>query len=187
MRPFRRHRGEFVASFDVAEVTLLTDLVGQIRTLLATRRDMTPIDPLSGLTGLSLGPSTHPDDPAVARLLPDFHRDDTSLAAGMRMLREPEVVAAKDDAAVALLGSLPSAGGTVHVDEAIARSWLVALNDLRLVFGVRLGVTEESEADMDALVARDGPRHAMYLTYRWLSTIQESLAGALLEALDDDR
>ena len=59
------------------------------------------------LTGMTLGPSTPPQDPAVARLLPDFHAEDAELSAGLRVLHEPELIAAKDAAAVALLDSLP--------------------------------------------------------------------------------
>lgn len=185
MRLFSWHAGRIEAVFEPVEAAMLIDLVGQVRTLLAQRRDEHPADPLAALTGLAVGPSTAPGDPAVARLLPDFHRDDPQLSAGMRMLREPEVLAAKDDAAAVLIGSLPPAGGPVHLGEATARSWLVALNDVRLVFGVRLAITDDDIPPPAAAADRDGPDYAMYLTYRWLSTVQESLTDALLEAQDD--
>lgn len=187
MQLFRLRRGECVATFEPVEARLVADLVGQVRTLLATRRDAVPQDPLASMTGLTVGPSTAPHDPAVARLLPDFHRDDAELAAGMRMLREPEVIAAKDDAAAALLASLPAAGGTVRLDQATARAWLVALGDVRLVFGVRLGITDDDAEGIMAGSGEGSTEHAMYVTYRWLSTIQESLVEALLEAHHDGR
>jgi hypothetical protein len=187
MRLFSRRGGHFTAVFEQVEAEVLIDLVGQVRTLLAHRRDETPTDPLAELTGLTVGPSTVPRDPAVARLLPDLHRDDPRLSAGMRTLREPEVMAAKDDAAVVLIQSLPPTGGPVRLTEAAARSWLVALNDVRLVFGVRLDITDDAVPPAAAAAARDGPDYAMYLTYRWLSTVQESLTDALLEAHDDAR
>lgn len=187
MRPFAGGAGRFSATFEPAEASLLADLVGQVRTLLTQRRESTPVDPLAELTGLAVAPSTAPEDPAVARLLPDFHRDDEGLSAAMRMLREPEVLAAKDDAAAVLMHTLPPAGGRVHLDEPTARSWLVAINDIRLVFGVRLDITQDEDPPASAAGDRESPEYAMYLTYRWLSMVQESLTDALLEAHDDDR
>jgi hypothetical protein len=181
MRLFSRRGDRLEAAFEPAEAEMLLDLVGQVRTLLAHRRDESPSDPLAEITGLTVGPSTAPRDPAVARLLPDMHRDDARLSAGVRMLREPEVLTAKDEAAVTLIRSLPLSGGPVRLTEAIARSWLVALNDVRLVFGVRLDITDDAEPPAAAAADRDGPEYAMYLTYRWLSTVQESLTDALLD------
>lgn len=185
MRLFTRRAGHIEGVFEPVEAEMLLDLVGQVRTLLAQRRDENPADPLAELTGLTVGPSTAPRDPAVARLLPDLHRADPRLSAGMRMLREPEVIAAKDDAAVTLIRSLPPSGGAVRLSETAARSWLVALNDVRLVFGVRLAITDDDVPPPAASADRDGPDYAMYLTYRWMSTVQESLTDALLEAHDD--
>jgi hypothetical protein len=185
VRLFSRSGGHFAAVFEPVEAAVLRDLVGQVRTLLARRRQESPTDPLAELTGLTVGPSSAPRDPAVARLLPDLHRDDAQFSAGLRMLREPEVLAAKDDAAAALLDSLPPAGGAVRLGESAARSWLVALNDVRLVFGVRLAITDDDMPPAAASADRDGPDYAMYVTYRWISTVQESLTEALLEAHDD--
>lgn len=180
MRPFRSRRGRFTATFDAAETALLANLIHQVRTLLAQRRTAVPADALAGLTGLAVGPSTPPEDPALARLLPSFHRDDDELSAGLRMLREPEVIAAKDDAAVVLLDTLPRGGGTVRLTEQTARSWLVALNDLRLVFGVRLNITDDATEPAAASADVTAPEFAMYATYRWLSAVQESLTDAML-------
>jgi hypothetical protein len=185
VRLFSRRAGQFSAVFEPVEAALLRDLVGQVRTLLAQRREENPTDPLAELTGLTVGPSEAPRDPAMARLLPDLHRGDARLSAGMRMLREPEVIAAKDDAAAVLIGSLPPEGGPVRLSESAARSWLVALNDVRLVFGVRLAITDDDIPPAAAAADRGGPDYAMYVTYRWLSTVQESLTEALLEAHDD--
>lgn len=180
MRLFRYRLGRYVASFDAVEARVLADLVDQIRTMLATRRTETPPDPLAALTGMVVGPADAPADPAMARLLPDYHRDDGGVSSALRMLHEPGLIAAKDTAAVAMLDSLPRGGGTVRLDEETARSWLLALNDLRLTLGVRLSITED-DVDPDAASADpDSPEFAMYATYRWLSMVQESLVTALL-------
>ncbi len=183
MRLFRARLGRYTATFEPVEVRLLADLVDQVRSLLDGRRAAGPDDPLAGMTGMTLGPSSGPEDPAVARLLPDFSRDDADLAAGLRILREGDVIAAKDDAAVVLLDSLPPGGGTVHLTADTAASWLTALNDVRLALGVRMGITDDDQEPAAASADPEGPEYAMYVTYRWLTAVQESLASALLDGL----
>lgn len=180
VRPFRKRLGKITASFEPAEATLIADLVDQIRQMLAARRHETPVDPLAAVTGMAVGASTAPEDPAVARLFPDFHAGDPELSAGMRMLREPELLAAKDAAAVTLLDSLPRGGGTIRLDDATAQAWMTALNDVRLALGVRLDIKDDEEPDDEGLAPED-PFGAMFVTYRWLTAVQDSLVNAVLE------
>ena len=180
MRPFHRRFGRYTGWLEPAEASLIADLVDQVRQLLANRRTESPVDPLAELTGMTLGPSTRPEDPAVARLLPDFHADDTELSAGLRVLHEPDLIAAKDAAAVALLDSLPRGGGQVRLDEEAANSWICALNDVRLALGVRLQITQDDALPPGA-DDPESPEAAMYNTYRWLSAVQDSLVTALLD------
>ena len=119
----------------------------------------------------------------MARLLPDFHHDDPELSSGLRILTEPGLIAAKDAAAVALLDSLPRGGGTVRLDEETARSWALALNDLRLALGVRLEITQDDVEPAAAAADQESQEYALYATYRWLSMVQESLVTAMVEAL----
>jgi len=180
VRPFHRRFGRYTAWLEPAEASLIADLVDQVRQLLAARRTETPADPLAAITGMTLGPSTPPIDPAVARLLPDFHADDAELSAGLRVLHEPELIAAKDAAAVALLDSLPRGGGQVRLDEEAAGSWIAALNDVRLALGVRLEITDE-DAPPPGADDPESAEAAMFHTYRWLSAVQDSLVTALLD------
>jgi hypothetical protein len=201
VRPFRRRLGRYVATFTAPEASLVSDLVDQVRHLLAERRSDGSDDPLVALTGMAWGPTRSPQDAAVARLLPDFSAEDPDLSAVMRSLREPELIAAKDQAAVALLDSLPRGGGTVRLDDATAQAWITALNDVRLALGVRLAITEDGDeaqaaprpgrdpdgaADgavdgLDGAAEDEDPSRApMLATYRWLSAVQDSLVTALL-------
>ena len=59
-----------------------------------------------------------------------------------------------------------------------ARDWLRALNDVRLMFGVRLEVTEDFEDQIVGLDPKD-PRVAAFEVYGWLGAVQESLVHAL--------
>jgi hypothetical protein len=129
---------------------------------------------------MAVGQETPPSDPALARLLPDLHATDLDLAGGLRMLHEPDLIAAKDADAVTLLDSLPRGGGTVRLDEPTAQAWLRALNDVRLAMGVRLEITEDDEEPAAVTADPDGPTAAMYHTYRWLSGVQDSLVTALM-------
>ena len=179
MRPFHRRFGRYNAWLEPAEAALIADLVDQVRQLLAARRTETPPDPLAELTGMTVGPTTRPTDPALARLLPDFHAEDAELSAGLRVLHEPELIAAKDTAAVALLDSLPRGGGQVRLDDDAAASWISALNDVRLALGVRLEITDD-DAPPPGVQDLDSAEAAMYQTYRWLSAVQDSLVTAML-------
>src|SRR3978361_2026145 len=56
--------------------------------MVSGRADAAPSDELSALTGIRTGPSTPPDDPVLARLLPDFHRPEAD--PGSDRGRDPE-------------------------------------------------------------------------------------------------
>ena len=179
MRPFSRRLGRISATFEPVEASLIADLVDQVRQMLATRRQDASTDPLTRITGMAVGPSAPPADPAMARLLPDFHAGDPELSAGLRLLREPDLISVKDANAVTLLDSLPRGGGTVRLDEDTAQAWLAALNDVRLALGVRLDITDD-EVPAEVADDPDGQAAAMFATYRWLSAVQDSLVTALM-------
>jgi hypothetical protein len=117
-------------------------------------------------------------DPVVARLLPDAYRDDPEKAGEFRKYTESSLREAKKYFAQTLLETLPPTGGKVRLTGDQARDWLRALNDIRLMFGVRLEVTEDYEDQLAALDPKD-PRAAAFEVYGWLGAIQESLVRAL--------
>jgi hypothetical protein len=190
VRTWRRHgRGErarFVAVLDPPEASVLRGLVGQVDAMLSGRADESPSDELSALTGIRTGPSTAPDDPVLARLLPDFHRPDAdpqregddgaALAAALRSVREPELIEAKRDAIATVLASLPSGGGRVELTVPQAEAWLTAVNDVRLALGTALEVSE----DMPEQLPPDDPRTDHLPVYHWLTWLQDSLVTVLM-------
>ena len=188
MRTWRRHgRGErarFVAVLDPPEASVLRGLVGQVDDMLSGRSDAAPSDELSELTGIRTGPSTAPEDPVLARLLPDFHRpgaeggegDGAALAAALRSVREPELIEAKRDAIATLLASLPTGGGRVELTVPQAEAWLTAVNDVRLALGTALEVSE----DMPEQLPPDDPRSDHMPVYHWLTWLQDSLVTVLM-------
>jgi hypothetical protein len=123
-------------------------------------------------------PPRIPDDPVLARLLPDAYQDDPAAAGEFRKYTESSLREAKKYFAHTLLETLPPSGGRVKLTGDQARDWLRALNDVRLMFGVRLEVTEDFEEQLAGL-APDDPRVAAFEVYGWLGAVQESLVRAL--------
>jgi hypothetical protein len=193
MEPFRSTRGGGVkARLAATEASLLRSLVGQVMALMAVDDQDAPPDPeghadeVAALEALLLEPSTGesrptptaPEDPVLARLLPDGYRDDPEAAGEFRKYTESALRSEKQQAARQMLDTLPEAGGRIQLNHEQALAWLKALNDVRLALGVRLDVTEDFEEDWARLDAAD-PRWTAYEVYAWLGAVQESLVQAL--------
>lgn len=131
-----------------------------------------------GADGRFGAPADPPEDPALARLLPDAYTGDPSAAGEFRRYTEYGLRSAKRDAARVLLATLPPAGGPVRLSADEAQAWLRALNDVRLTLGVRLDVSEEFEQQWARLDPGDARRGA-FEAYAWLGAVQESLVAAL--------
>jgi hypothetical protein len=182
----KRTRRGVVVSFDEVEASLLRHLVGEVRDLLADEdpppasavaRSGLPSDAeLIALTGVGGGDRDRPDDPALARLLPDAYRDDPGAAGEFRRLTEASLRRDKVEAAERLLAALPGDGpGEVRLDPEATEGWLSTLNDVRLALGTRLEVTEEM-AEPDP----EDPDAPAYVVYLWLTELQ----GVLIEVAD---
>lgn len=178
----RQGRGEKIrltATLDDREAGLLRTLVDQVLGMLTEREQAAPRDELAELTGIRTGPSAPPEDQVLARLLPDFHREDAELAGALRSVREPELIEAKSHAAGVLLATCPAEGGRIELDVAQADCWLAALNDVRLALGTTLGVTE----DMPEERPGDENLAAHLGAYHWLTFVQDALVQARATAL----
>jgi hypothetical protein len=186
----KRTRKGVVVSFDEVEASLLRHLVGEVRDLLAD--EDTPPAPaaagsglpsdaeLAALTGVGdVGGGAdrdRPDDPALARLLPDAYRDDPGAAGEFRRLTETSLRGDKVRSAERLLAALPGDGpAEVRLDAETTESWLSTINDVRLALGTRLDVTEEM-AEPDP----EDPDAPAYVVYLWLTELQ----GVLVEVAD---
>ena len=79
---------------------------------------------------------------------------------------------------------LLEAGGEIRLVDEQADLWLRALTDVRLALGTRLGVQDETdiEAELDDAVGRNptSPRVGQLSVYAYLTYLQESLVGALI-------
>lgn len=177
MRFSRKRSGTIEAKLEAVEADVLLAVAGDLLVLLG-EQEQPDADPLAALVGLADGPVDKPDDPALARLLPDAYGDDEAAATEFRRYTEGDLRAGKRANASAVLASLaPLAdlGGRLVLDRDQADAWLGCLNDLRLVLGSRLEVTEETEYDARS----DDPRAQALQVYGWLGWLQESLLGCL--------
>jgi hypothetical protein len=138
--------------------------------------DLSPAD-LAAMLGAT-GPTSPPQDPVLARLLPDAYRDDPEAAGEFRRYTEQGLRSGKVAAARTVLATLPAEGGHVRLGPEDAQAWLRALNDVRLAIGTVLGITEDYEDELEAASWAD-PRSAYLEVYHWLGYLQDSLVRAL--------
>ena len=106
-------------------------------------------------------------DPALQRLYPKAFTDDEDASAEFHDITHDELLEQR-------LAAIDTMERTLTEDELIA--WLAALNDVRLVLGVRLAVTEDATA---ADFAGDPEAERAYELYRYLSYLEEHVVDAL--------
>ena len=112
------------------------------------------------------------EDEAVDRLFPEAYPDDEELQAEFRLLAHDQLLESH-------LGALAVLEETVdadRLDEEQLLAWMRALNHVRLVLGVRLGVTEDRD---DWPTRPRDPRAAAFAVYDYLTYLQ----GEIIEAL----
>ena len=186
MRFKRARHGAVTAEPGEVEAAVLSSAVEQLLHLLGTQDDAHD-DPLAAMVGLPAGDVARPDDPALARLLPDAYRPDATdepgfdadeAATEFRRYTEADLRAGKRAHAATVLETLQALppGGRLRLDRTQADAWLGTLNDLRLVLGTRLEVTDdplEQPLPQDEELA-----HALQV-YGWLGWLQESLLDVL--------
>ncbi len=188
MAGFRRTGDGVTARFARPEAAIIRDLVEQVVELVepdspgalapAGGSGDIEADDLAAMVGWSDDDAEMPDDPVLARLLPDAYRDDPDAAHEFRRFTESSLRSAKVECAQTLLDTLPASGGRVRLSSDQAEDWLRSLNDVRLALGVRLGVTDDFDA-LDEDVEPEDPRYAYVQVYQWLAYIQGSLVAAL--------
>jgi len=180
---FRPVPGGAAAYFEEAQAGVIRSLVSQIAELVSADSTAAEVAETgeADAVEVELGLSSHvepPDDPVLARLLPDGYRDDPGASAEFRRYTEESLRSAKVASAQTVLASLPAAGGEVLLSEPDCQQWLRALNDVRLALSVRLGITDENE-DLSGHLTADDPRSAYIWVYQWLAYLQDSLIDAL--------
>ena len=204
MAGFRGTSSGAPARFAAAQAGIIRDLVGQVIELIgadaqdegsAQPNDTAAREPgqrngglptdgtvnagdLAAMVGFAEDDAELPDDPVLARLLPDAYRDDPEASGEFRRYTEQGLRSGKAAAARTDLATLPPEGGRLRLSEPEAQAWLRAINDVRLALGTRLGVTDDFDDQVSDMEPED-PRAAYVGVYQWLAFLQETLVQAL--------
>ncbi|MDX6204229.1 MAG: hypothetical protein QOF39_286 [Frankiales bacterium] len=139
--------------------------------------DMLASGTLAGLAGLGGEVPPLSEDPALARLFPVAY-EDAEQAEEYRRFTYTELHAAKIAGLGQLSEQLAEMAPDIVLDDESAAVWLLALNDLRLVVGSRIGITEDNGDVFESLPAED-LRALLYGLYVVLTSLQDSLVEAL--------
>ncbi|GAA6527248.1 DUF2017 domain-containing protein [Intrasporangium sp. DVR] len=203
-RAFLPEGGRHVALLDETERFMVHGLMEQTRTVLSPEVESTG-DAFADLvasmgvsvahedqTGGAAGDGEEPEpgpgqerDPALDRLLPDAHRGDDAVAAEFRRLTEEGLRQRKSaNLDVAMERLAQASGDRVELDAAQAPAFLMALTDVRLLLGERMGMRTEEDAErlhaaMEVMDDDDPLGYAM-AWYDFLTWLQETLTQSLM-------
>ncbi|MGH2676857.1 MAG: DUF2017 family protein [Actinomycetota bacterium] len=114
----------------------------------------------------------HTDDPSLRRLHPPAYQDDPEREAEYHRL-------VRDDLLRHRLQALEMMEATIDartLDQEQMTAWLGAINDLRLVLGTRVDVTEELYEEG---IPPEDPRAATFALYQYLGWLEEQVVAAL--------
>jgi hypothetical protein len=110
------------------------------------------------------------EEDGTQRLFPQAYSDDPEREAGYRVLAHDELLEKR----LATLDIVESTAWSTSLTEDELHAWMGAINDVRLVLGTRLDVTE----DMD-MMAVDDPRAPAYAVYLYLTHLLAEIVTAL--------
>ena len=144
----RTRSGQFKVRLAREERELLRSLPDQLRSLLMS------------------------DDPGVSRLFPPAYRDDPEREAEYQRLMKEDLVARRLDA----LSIVEATVDADRLEEEQLLAWVGVLNDVRLVLGTSLGVTEDLDPDD---IGPEDPRAGGLALYGYLSFLLETMVEAL--------
>ena len=129
-------------------------------------------DLLRGLVPRMREVLTDNTDPVLERLFPVAYPEDEQRQAEYGVLVRGELL----DSHVAALGTLEETIDAERLDEEQVLAWMRALNQVRLVLGMRLEVTEEGD---ERPADPSDPRAAAFAIYDYLTWLQGEIIDAL--------
>ncbi|MHB1139041.1 MAG: DUF2017 family protein [Microthrixaceae bacterium] len=145
--PFRRRRnGRYSVNLSPEERHLIEQLVVQLRELLGT------------------------DSTALRRLFPPPYGDDEERNQGYAVLAGSELIERR----LAALDLVSSTLQADELDEEQVEAWMRCINDIRLVLGTMLDVTEDGD-DPDP----EDPQAPIHAAYEYLGMLLERIVRSL--------
>ena len=149
-RPVRRTRsGQYELRLSGAERELLRGLVPRMREVFADD-----------------------GDPVLERLFPVAYPEDEERQTEYRLLVQGELL----DSHLAALTTFEETIDAERLDEEKLLGWMRAINEVRLVLGVRLDVTEEGD---ERPSSEEDPRAPAFAIYDYLTWLQGEIVDAL--------
>jgi hypothetical protein len=142
----RTRDGTFQLRFSDDERDLLASLAGQLRDLLVS-------DETDGLE----------------RLFPPGYANDPDREQEYQQLTHDELLTKR----LASVDVLEQTVTATRLDEAQLNAWMGAVNDLRLVLGTRIDVTEDMDIELD------DPRAPAFAVYQYLTHVLAEIVNAL--------
>jgi len=193
-KAFKRKGDRFVARLDSLEREVVAGLLEQTRDFLAPAPRTETGDAFDDLVASMEMPSFQeatdprlegPRDPALERLLPPAHREDEAVAAEFRRLTEQGLRERKTANLTTAVDALRDADGDkVVLSAAQAQALVVALTDVRLLLGERLGLRTDDDAEELAQrlddADQDDPATLLAAYYDFMTWLQESLTQSLM-------
>jgi hypothetical protein len=164
--------GQITLSLAAGEREVLGQLFDQVEQLLDELTSQDTSDPLELMLGMN-GSTQISKDPALARLFPDGYSEDEHASADFRRFTEQDLRQQKIAALNDVRQAIQANANPTLVSALQAQSWLKALNDLRLVLGTRLEISDDNDFDFDS--DEPGIHLYNYLTY---------LQGTLIDSLN---
>ena len=146
--------GRYAFALDAEGRAFVAELVGQLRGLLEETTD----------------------DPNLRRLFPTAYHDDEGRDREYQQLVRDELLERR----LAALDAVRATLEETELDQAQLTAWMGAVNDLRLVLGTTLDVTEDGRPP-----AADDPAAPSYAAYAYLSVLLEEVVSALSDGLGD--
>ncbi len=169
-RRFKPRGDALVVTLTAAEAQLLDELPRQVE-LMLTEDDVASSDPAVGRARDRLFPRAYLDpteDEASTAWTLDVHPE----------LMESKLAALNDLRASLARAEVTRKGRRVELTPAEVQAWLTGLNDVRLVLGTILEITDDS--DIGALAGSDPDQAERAALYGWLTYLQGELVETLL-------
>jgi hypothetical protein len=161
----RAAKGTLVISFTEPEVDLLRMLLDELDEL---------VEVLDG------------GNQMTKRLFPAGYRDDEVASEDFRDLTQTSLQQERRDRYGQCRAELPFSSEAGGVSAAVAgkltvtaetsQRWLIAINDMRLALGTRLGVTAAPLEEVES----DHPDAGARMAYHWLTSLQDNLLTQLM-------
>jgi hypothetical protein len=113
-----------------------------------------------------------PGDEATSRLFPNPYPDDEQREQEYRLLAHTELL----ESHLGALEVLEKSADADRLDDEQANAWIRALNEIRLVLGSRLDLTDNGP---DPPLKPDDARLPVFAAYDYLTRIQGEMVDAL--------